>query len=124
LTLWPIWISCPGYVPSQLLAHPVYLLGVREGRSAEWQKETALMLCKHCSTVAKILWLSINTILVTNSKHSTMWAAMKKINSILASTHTGYFFSTKNRKQREINIALEKAFFIYWFDNCVLYWGP
>lgn len=49
-----------------------------------------------------------------------MWAAMEKINSILASTHTGYLFSI-NHNQREISAALEKDFFIYWFDNCVLY---
>ena len=49
ISLWSLWVSCPGYVPSQDLAHPQ---PTGEGGNAG---ERALTLCEHCSAIAKTL---------------------------------------------------------------------
>ena len=49
----------------------------------ESEKEKALMLCKHCSAIAKTLCFT-STGLVTSLEHSTIQAATEKINSIPA----------------------------------------
>lgn len=45
-----MWVSSPGHVPSQHLAHPS-LLAV----GTQWEREEAWMLCKHCSAAANTL---------------------------------------------------------------------
>lgn len=54
--------------PSQTLAHPSLLSVETEGET-----EKVLMLCKPCSELVKTS--------VTNLKHSTIWASVKKISS-------------------------------------------
>lgn len=44
-------------------------------------KQKPLMLSKHCSVVAKT-WMCNQRVVVIHPKHSTMWVAMKKVNSI------------------------------------------
>ena len=47
-----------------------------------------------CSSAAQPkYWCFINTFLDTNAKHITVWAAMRKVNSIPARPSTGCFFS-------------------------------
>lgn len=64
IPLWPIQVSCPTHVSSQLcaLALPTCCL-------TEWEK--TWLLCKHCSETAK-LWCIINTVLATNLKLSSI----------------------------------------------------
>ena len=49
ISLWSVWVSCPGSVPSQDLAHPQ-----PTGEGGNFG-ETALMLWEHCSAGAKTL---------------------------------------------------------------------
>lgn len=67
--------------PSPLLS-PSLLAGVMGVvvRWAEWETRKALMLC---STVQQCQnhWYAINTVSVTNPKHSSILAAMKEVNS-------------------------------------------
>lgn len=57
ISLWPVSVSCPTSVPSQILAYP------------QCDKK-ALMLCKHCSAVAKTTGVLSDAVLVANSEHS------------------------------------------------------
>lgn len=70
-------MSCPSCVPSECLAHPQ-----PTHCRAEWEWEKALMLCKH-KPVVKTLCV-ISTVLATNPKHSTVQAALKKVDSLPA----------------------------------------
>lgn len=63
VSLWPAGVSCPSCVSSQLLTHLQPACGGE--RSEEWK---GCVLCEHCS--ARVT----NTVLVSNSKHSTMQA--------------------------------------------------
>lgn len=49
--------------------------------------EKALTLCKHPSAAAKML-VCYQHCLATNEKHSTTWAVMRKVNSIMAESST------------------------------------
>ena len=73
ISLWSLWVSCPGYISSQHLADPQ--------PAGLWGEvgETTSMAREHCSAVPKH-WHVINTVLAT--KLSTMRAAMVKVNSI------------------------------------------
>jgi len=66
-----------------LLPTPSLLTG-----RAKQDTETALTLCKHCSAIPKTL--VCYSVSVTNQKHHTTWAAMKKIYSIPARPSTLY----------------------------------
>lgn len=107
LSFWPSQVRCPSCVPSQLLAHPqpIHWMGVgREQRvsggkkSKSWcSASTGQQLPKHCSV--------INTVLTTNPKYSTIWAAIKKANSWpvqIKIFNLIFFFSIKNHSQRAI----------------------
>lgn len=48
--LWPVEISCPGCVPSQLFLHPK---PPHDPGGTVWGMEKALTLCKHYSAVIK-----------------------------------------------------------------------
>lgn len=50
ISLWSVWVICPGCVPhGPLSTRGWYAVG------AEWEKEKALMLCNHYSAIAKTL---------------------------------------------------------------------
>lgn len=57
---------------------PSYLLGAQSGK-----KKSALTLCVHCSAIAKTS-VCYQHCLVANPKHSTILAAVNKVNSIQA----------------------------------------
>lgn len=61
-----------------LLFTPILLAG-----GAEWEKESALTLCEHCSATAKTS-VCYQHCLVANPKHSTTLAAMEKADCIQA----------------------------------------
>lgn len=61
-----IWVSCPGYIPSPLLLHPISLAG-----RAAWEAEEGLLLCKCCSATAKPQCVT-NIILITQPEHCTL----------------------------------------------------
>lgn len=69
MSLWSFWVSFPGCVPTQDLAHTQHTYS-RERNVGE----TALI--NDCCVV--------NVSLATNAKHSTMRGAMGKLNSISA----------------------------------------
>lgn len=63
--------------PWLVLITPRLLVGVE----AEWEPEKVLMLYKHWSAIAKIL-VYYQHCFITSTKHSTIWAAVKKMNFI------------------------------------------
>lgn len=75
-TLQSIWASCPAYVPSWDLSHPLPTGGVGE----HWKARAVQP--KHCCV--------ISTFLAPKTKHRTVRAPMGKINSILARYYTGF----------------------------------
>jgi len=99
MSLRPAGVSCPGHVPSQPPVHPSPLTGRATGEAGK-----SLMLCKHCSQQLTHPCVVIETVLVTSPKHSTIQAAMKKINSVPAKTSTPSQATTKcgNRMSRNI----------------------
>lgn len=70
-------MSCPSCVPSKCLAHPQ-----PTHCRAEWEWEKALMLCKHKAVVKTLCFIS--TVLATDPEHSTVQAALKKVDSVPA----------------------------------------
>lgn len=89
---WSDWVSSPGCVPSQPLGHlqPSHCgwrVRNREGLdTAQWYS---------------VHWIVFPTVLVMNPKHSTILAAMKKINSIPTKPSTASLW-LMGRKQAEI----------------------
>lgn len=65
--------------PPVLLPNILHIFSLLSGWP-EWETRNVLMLCRHClAVVNNILVLST---LITNLRHSTVWGALKKINSI------------------------------------------
>lgn len=76
--IWDIpWVSWGRLSQLCFLPNLVHHSLLTEG--AEWETEQTLALCTHWSATAKTAYV-INTGLVTNPKHSTSWATMKKFN--------------------------------------------
>lgn len=83
ISLWAVWVSCPGYVASKNCAY--YLL------TAERKRLKRLCWCCVSSSQQQLKrWCVINTFLAasTGYKHSTVRAAMWKINSTSAKPYT------------------------------------
>lgn len=78
ISLWPVWVSCASCVPSQHLAHS-WATGWRHSLDSVWA------LLSHSPKH----WCFVNTVLGTNTKHSTIEAAVGKINSIPDRPNTG-----------------------------------
>lgn len=66
--------------PLSVLPTPSLLLG---GREQHEKPKQALMPCKQCSVIPKT-FMFINTAVVTNPNHSTIWIAVKKVHSVAA----------------------------------------
>jgi len=85
ISFWSAWVSCPGYVPSQSLAHSKLTGCWGWGWKMGWKESSC------CGSTAQQLpnhWCVISTPLATNTKHSTMRAAVGKVNSIPARPNT------------------------------------
>lgn len=83
ISLWAVWVSCPRYVASKNCAY--YLL------TAERKRLKRLCWCCVSSSQQQLKrWCVINTFLAasTGYKHSTVRAAMWKINSTSAKPYT------------------------------------
>lgn len=76
--------QCGSGTGPDFLPTPILLTGEK---GAEWERDTATTLCKHCSLMDVILVVS--TGLVTNPNH-IMGAAMSKVYSISARVSTSY----------------------------------
>lgn len=76
ISLWSVRGSCPSCVPSQTLAHPqpACWWGSVRNRKPWGYASTVQQYPKHRCV--------FNAVLITNLKHGTMWATMKKIKSI------------------------------------------
>ena len=85
ISLWPVGVSCPCCVPSQLLVkpQPYPLAGQREKQRRPWR-------CVSIAQQQQKYPCVINTVFVTSPKHNTIPAAMKKMNSVPAKTSTIY----------------------------------
>lgn len=94
ISLLLVWATCPVMPPPRLLCSPwtIHWRGGGGGGQSEKQRRTW-----YC---AKTVWqklkhyCAIGTVLVQNLKHYTIWAAIKKINCILARTSTIIKLST------------------------------
>lgn len=69
----------------QHLFPPSSLHPARSLVSREREVKKAFRLFKHCSAAAKI-----PAVLITNPKHTTIWAAVKKINAAPARPNTAF----------------------------------
>ena len=80
-SLWTVWVSCPGSVPSQLLVS----LPVPTAGSTLWKAGTSLTLC---STAQQHLehWCVSNTVFLLNPRQSTIPNTITKITSVKART--------------------------------------
>jgi len=76
ISLWLIWISCPGFASSQPLVRP---------QPSHWSVVMVVERWCYASTLQQWPkhWCIINTVLATDPKHNTVRASMKKVNSIL-----------------------------------------
>lgn len=81
-SLWPVWISSPSSVHSQLLAHPQFHCGQAAGGA---EKSTAL--CQNALQQLKHKCV-IDIVLTLNPKQCTISATRKKTNS--AHVNSGY----------------------------------
>ena len=82
IPLWPVWVSCPGCVPSQLLVplQPSCWLGMRSWKILDLVQIWLSNNWKHQCV--------INIHLILKPKYNTLPATRKKINSIPAETRT------------------------------------
>ncbi|KAK4816014.1 hypothetical protein QYF61_011004 [Mycteria americana] len=94
IALWAVGVSCPGYVPSQLLVH-----------LAEHGK-----LKSPCLVQQQLKHLCIiNTVFSTNPKHSPIPATIKKIDSISAETRTPRCGSAARVQQQSQALILPRC---------------
>lgn len=64
----------------------------------QWVGEATLTVCKNCSARAKTP-MCYQHCLATNVKHTTTWAAVRKVNSILARPSTLDMEKEKKKKK-------------------------
>jgi len=81
-SIWPVCISCPASVPSQLLVHPQlpHLAGKHKKQKTLWLSVRTAQQLKQ--------WCVVSVIFSLNPKHRTVPAVRKKINSNPAKTRT------------------------------------
>lgn len=75
VSLWPVWVTCPGWILFQLLAH------IQPTHFGGGEKEKVVILCKQSSAIAK-QWFFINIVLTINANQNIIWTTVKNINFI------------------------------------------
>lgn len=82
ISLWPVWVSCPGSVPSQVLVHTQLLFG-----KAMWEDEMSFILCKHYSTTTEMSVCDQHFHSKSQTQHYT-YTTRNEINLIPVKTST------------------------------------
>lgn len=118
--LWLVWVSCPGCIPSQLLAHPACSpekQGAGKGFVVQMEKHRrSWCSASNCSAIAKIVLPCLcASVLVVDLKHNTIWITKIYFNSILAWLRTsfkGSFFPFF-----QVTSAFLRTERFYWCDE-------